>query len=149
MEDYMSRSYKSRNVGTSPSIEQFYQKEKPIKKKQVSLYLDADVLDAFNEFGKANCKGAKSDLVNNFLKEVFDIRQGVSLMTEKEKELIEQILNNVHTNLNDFKKDVNGLKEEINSKFNQINQRLDRIIAKKEEENEEISNSLQRILKNF
>lgn len=58
------------------SLEQFYQKEKAIEKKQVSIYLDTDVITALNKFGKANGKGAKSDLVNNFLKQIFDIRQG-------------------------------------------------------------------------
>lgn len=58
------------------SLEQFYQKEKAIEKKQVSIYLDTDVITALNKFGKANGKGAKSDLVNNFLKQIFGIRQG-------------------------------------------------------------------------
>lgn len=70
----MSRGNKFRKVSTSLSIEHFYQKEKAIEKKQVSIYLDDNVIEAFNEFGKANGKGAKSDLVNNFLKQVFNIR---------------------------------------------------------------------------
>jgi len=60
----------------NPAISQFYQQPEKIEKKQVSIYLDTDVIEAFNEFGKANGKGAKSDLVNNFLKQVLNIRQG-------------------------------------------------------------------------
>lgn len=41
----------------------------PVKKTQVSIYLDLDVAEAFARFGKVNGKGAKSELVNNFLKE--------------------------------------------------------------------------------
>lgn len=61
---------------TGATLDQFYQKESTIEKKQVSIYLDTDVIKAFNKFGKENGKGAKSDLVNNFLKQVFNIRQG-------------------------------------------------------------------------
>lgn len=67
------------NVGagpTMPDISEFYTKAKAVEKKQVSIYLDTDVIEAFNEFGKQNGKGAKSDIVNNFLKKVFNIRQG-------------------------------------------------------------------------
>lgn len=41
-------------------------KEKP--KAQVSIYLDDDVKKAFDRFSKQNGKGARSNLVNNFLK---------------------------------------------------------------------------------
>jgi uncharacterized protein (DUF4415 family) len=58
------------------AISNFYVPPEKIEKKQVSIYLDEDVIEAFNEFGKANGKGAKSDLVNNFLKQMFNIRQG-------------------------------------------------------------------------
>lgn len=64
------------NVGTGTSIEQFYAPVEKIEKKQVSIYLDTDVIEAFNKFGKDHGKGAKSDIVNNFLKQVFNIRQG-------------------------------------------------------------------------
>jgi uncharacterized protein (DUF4415 family) len=63
------------NTDVSTNIEQFYNPEKKVEKKQVSIYLDTDVIEAFNEFGKEQGKGAKSDLVNNFLKQVFNIRQ--------------------------------------------------------------------------
>lgn len=63
---------------TGASLEQFYQDEVKIEKKQVSIYLDTDVIVALNKFGKQKGKGAKSDLVNNFLKQIFDIRQGES-----------------------------------------------------------------------
>ncbi|MDA2738408.1 hypothetical protein PDQ75_24965 [Bacillus cereus group sp. Bc015] len=56
-------------------INEFYTPEPKIQKKQVSIYLDTDVIQAFNKFGKDHGKGAKSDLVNNFLKQVFNIRQ--------------------------------------------------------------------------
>ncbi|MDA1509615.1 hypothetical protein PDJ86_22420 [Bacillus cereus group sp. TH36-2LC] len=64
------------NVGTNTNIEQFYVPVEKIEKKQVSIYLDTDVIEAFNKFGKDHGKGAKSDIVNNFLKQVFNIRQG-------------------------------------------------------------------------
>ena len=57
-------------------ISAFYNPPEKIVKKQVSIYLDEDVITAFNEFGTNHGKGAKSDLVNNFLKQVFNIRQG-------------------------------------------------------------------------
>lgn len=41
-------------------------KEKP--KKQISVYLDEDVAKEFEKFGKKYGKGAKSELVNTFLK---------------------------------------------------------------------------------
>lgn len=64
------------NNSSNPDLSQFYRQPEKIEKRQVSIYLDADVIEAFNEFGKANGKGAKSDLVNNFLKQVLNIRQG-------------------------------------------------------------------------
>jgi uncharacterized protein (DUF4415 family) len=54
----------------SQAIGEFYQAKRKPEKKQVSIYLDTDVIEAFNEFGKAEGKGAKSDLVNNFLRKV-------------------------------------------------------------------------------
>jgi uncharacterized protein (DUF4415 family) len=63
------------NTNTGTNLEQFYNPPEKIEKKQVSIYLDTDVIEAFNEFGKQQGKGAKSDLVNNFLKQVFNIRQ--------------------------------------------------------------------------
>lgn len=64
------------NVGTGIDISNFLDDKPEIKKKQVSIYLDTDVIDAFNEWGKTQKKGDKSELVNNFLKQVFNIRQG-------------------------------------------------------------------------
>ncbi|MDQ0976652.1 uncharacterized protein (DUF4415 family) [Neobacillus niacini] len=57
------------------AISEFYTPPEKIVKKQVSIYLDTDVIEAFNNFGNEHGKGAKSDLVNNFLKQVFGIRQ--------------------------------------------------------------------------
>jgi uncharacterized protein (DUF4415 family) len=45
-------------------------KEKP--KRQISIYLDDDVAKEFERFGKKHGKGAKSDLINQFLKKVFN-----------------------------------------------------------------------------
>jgi uncharacterized protein (DUF4415 family) len=59
----------------STNIEQFYAPEKKPEKKQVSIYLDEDVIKAFNRFGRKEGKGAKSELINNFLKEVFNIKR--------------------------------------------------------------------------
>lgn len=47
------------------------EKPKPIPKEQISVYLDKDVKQAFEKFGKRYGKGAKSELVNNFLKKLF------------------------------------------------------------------------------
>lgn len=69
-------------------IDQFYQQEKQVEKKQVSVYLDTDVIEVLNEFGKDNGKGAKSKLINNFLKEVFNIRQGQQVAMPKTAEQI-------------------------------------------------------------
>ncbi|MFM9532393.1 hypothetical protein [Lysinibacillus sp. IITD104] len=66
-------------------LDQFYQKEKQVEKKQVSIYLDIDVIDSLKQFGKQKGKGAKSDLVNNFLKNVFGIRQGKQIEVSKTK----------------------------------------------------------------
>ncbi|MBD8522306.1 hypothetical protein [Lysinibacillus fusiformis] len=67
-------------------LDQFYQKEKQVEKKQVSIYLDTDVIVALNKCGKQKGKGAKSDLVNNFLKQAFGITQGQQVATAKTAE---------------------------------------------------------------
>lgn len=41
---------------------------KPKEREQVSIYLDDDVKKAFEKFGRKNGKGARSNLVNSFLK---------------------------------------------------------------------------------
>ena len=66
------------NVGTTVNtkFENVFTPPVKIKNKQVSIYLDTDVIDALNEFGSEYGKGAKSTLVNNFLKQYFNIRQG-------------------------------------------------------------------------
>ncbi|WP_079524967.1 MULTISPECIES: hypothetical protein [Halobacillus] len=46
-------------------------KEKPVKKRQVSIHLDEDIAKEFEKFGKKHGKGARSNLVNEFLKSVF------------------------------------------------------------------------------
>ena len=61
-------------------IEKFYAPVDKIEKKQVSIYLDTDVISAIEKWvdtlPEKKKKGARSDLVNNFLKQVFNIRQG-------------------------------------------------------------------------
>lgn len=69
-------SYNNVSGEVNNRINEFYTPEQKIKKKQVSIYLDTDVITAFNKFGEEHGKGAKSDIVNNFLKQVFNIRQG-------------------------------------------------------------------------
>lgn len=66
------------DVGTTVNtkFENVFTPPVKIKNKQVSIYLDTDVIDALNEFGSEYGKGAKSTLVNNFLKQYFNIRQG-------------------------------------------------------------------------
>lgn len=42
-------------------------KSKPVPKKQISVYIDDDIATKFEQFGKKYGKGAKSELINNFL----------------------------------------------------------------------------------
>lgn len=62
-----------KNEGTTVNdiVNQFFSKPKPKKKIQVSFYIDEDIAKEFDKFAKKNGKGAKSELINNFLKEVF------------------------------------------------------------------------------
>ncbi|PAW37895.1 hypothetical protein CKQ70_30615 [Bacillus toyonensis] len=61
-------------------IDEFYTPVEKIEKKQVSIYLDTDVISALDKWVDSlpdkKKKGARSDLVNNFLKQVLNIRQG-------------------------------------------------------------------------
>lgn len=50
-------------------------KPKPPEKTQISIYLEPKVAKAFNTFGKRNGKGAKSELINNFLKKALQIEE--------------------------------------------------------------------------
>lgn len=45
-------------------------KPKPALKRQISAYIDEDVAKKLDKFGKEHGKGAKSELINNFLKSV-------------------------------------------------------------------------------
>lgn len=68
----------SDNEGVTPvsNVEEkdpFFDVEDKIIKKQVSIYLDEEVIDALNKFGKENGKGAKSTLVNNFLRKYLNV----------------------------------------------------------------------------
>ncbi|WP_050184230.1 hypothetical protein [Domibacillus robiginosus] len=45
-------------------------KPKPTLKRQISAYIDEDVARKLDKFGKEHGKGAKSELINNFLKSV-------------------------------------------------------------------------------
>ncbi|OLN21465.1 hypothetical protein BTO30_14780 [Domibacillus antri] len=45
-------------------------KPKQVKKRQISTYIDEDVARKLDKFGKEHGKGAKSELINNFLKNV-------------------------------------------------------------------------------
>lgn len=45
-------------------------KPKPVLKRQISAYIDEDVAKRLDKFGKEHGKGAKSELINNFLKSV-------------------------------------------------------------------------------
>lgn len=80
----MRRVYKFRdadtNTRTSCKFDDFYSPSVKIEKKQVSIYLDEDVIKAIDKWvdslPKKEQKGARSDLFNNFAKKVFNIRQG-------------------------------------------------------------------------
>lgn len=43
------------------------------KKKQVNFYIDEDVIKELEKFNKKHGKGAKSNLVNEFLRKVFKL----------------------------------------------------------------------------
>lgn len=49
-------------------IDSVTKKPKQIKKRQISTYIDEDVARKLDKFGKEHGKGAKSELINNFLK---------------------------------------------------------------------------------
>lgn len=72
-----SNSNANTDTGTNTGIDinAILPPETKVIKKQVSVYLDPDVIQALNRFGNERGKGAKSDLINNFLKQVFNIRQ--------------------------------------------------------------------------
>lgn len=87
-------------------------------------------------------------------------------MTDKEKELVEQILkksNSMDSSLiefkneitdfkngmTDFRKDMNDFSNETIKRFSGLNKRLDTIIEKKEVENKEIHELLKSISKNL
>lgn len=48
-------------------------KPKPVPKTQISIYLDKEVAIAFDKFAKRYGKGAKSDLINDFLKKTLGV----------------------------------------------------------------------------
>lgn len=56
------------NITVDSIVSQVTQKPRKINKKQVSIYLDEDIAEQFDKFGKKYGKGAKSDLVNTFLR---------------------------------------------------------------------------------
>ncbi len=74
-------------------IDRFYQKKKQVEKKPVTLYLESDVMDAFNEFGKAEGKGARSELVNDLLKLAFGKQLEESKTAEQMITLIKNMEN--------------------------------------------------------
>ena len=76
-------------------IDQFYQKEKRVEKKQVSVYLDTDVIEAFNEFGKDNGKGSRSEVINNFLKEGLILKRGQQVAMPMTAEQIISMIKNM------------------------------------------------------
>jgi Sec-independent protein translocase protein TatA len=73
-------------------------------------------------------------------------------MTDKEKELAEQILDKVKSmdsSLTEFRKDMNDFSNETRERFSGLNKKLDTIIEKKEVENKEIHELLKSISKNL
>ncbi|OMP66330.1 hypothetical protein [Domibacillus epiphyticus] len=59
-------------VGSSVNdiLDSVTNKPKTIKKRQISAYIDESVAKKLDKFGKEHGKGAKSELINNFLKSV-------------------------------------------------------------------------------
>lgn len=47
-------------------------KPKVTKKRQISAYIDEDLIKELDKFGKKYGKGAKSELINNFLRTFFE-----------------------------------------------------------------------------
>ncbi|MGD2330717.1 hypothetical protein ACP8H5_21250 [Bacillus subtilis] len=66
---------KNQDSNDNSELEKFYTKPEKIPTVQRTIRVDADVAAALDEFGRINGKGAKSGLINNMLKEVFNIRQ--------------------------------------------------------------------------
>ncbi|WP_045513895.1 hypothetical protein [Bacillus amyloliquefaciens] len=66
---------KNQDSNANSELEKFYTKPEKIPTVQRTIRVDADVAAALDEFGRINGKGAKSGLINNMLKEVFNIRQ--------------------------------------------------------------------------
>ncbi|WP_353856753.1 hypothetical protein [Bacillus sp. Bos-x628] len=59
------------------SIADFYNPPEKTEKKQVTVYLDTDVIEALDAWAsiQEQKKGAKSGLINDMLKKAFNIRQ--------------------------------------------------------------------------
>lgn len=66
---------KNQDRNTNTELEKFYTKPEKIPTVQRTIRLDSDVAAALDEFGRINGKGSKSHLINNMLKEVFNVRQ--------------------------------------------------------------------------
>lgn len=136
----MSNKSNNSQVPNEIVLDQFYQKEKQIEKKQVSIYLDTDVIVALNKFGKQKGKGAKSDLVNNFLKQAFGIIQGQQIVTPK---TVEQVISIIQDMGNEERNKILeylfhadfGLRDTVNhdlATINQIEDNLDRDLTEEE-----------------
>ncbi|PGS83948.1 hypothetical protein COC69_01135 [Bacillus cereus] len=57
------------NISVSQLLEKITSKNNKIKKIQRSIYLNEDISKKFDRYGKKFGKGAKSDLIENFLRE--------------------------------------------------------------------------------
>lgn len=66
-----SKNYRSAlNNSVGEILHSVTKKPKPMIKRQISAYIDEDVAKKLDKFGKEHGKGAKSELINNFLKSV-------------------------------------------------------------------------------
>lgn len=47
-------------------------KQKPIEKEPITIFIDSDIKKKFVAFGKKHGKGSRSELINTFLRSIFD-----------------------------------------------------------------------------
>lgn len=63
-------------VKTATSVDEIIatvtDKQKPIEKEPITIFIDSDIKKKFVAFGKKHGKGSRSELINTFLRSIFD-----------------------------------------------------------------------------
>lgn len=63
-------------VKTATSVDEIFatvtDKQKPIEKEPITIFIDSDIKKKFVAFGKKHGKGSRSELINTFLRSIFD-----------------------------------------------------------------------------